>query len=1042
MVPTGLNASARTLTANRSLPTGVTLIVMQGAPIIINSGVRFTIYGTIQDCNYQIFDDQNTYTYGYITLTPSDIGSSTFTNGQPIVINKTGHGFRDGEFILVASVSNCPLTGQHWYVSKIDDNSFSVKNTSGIIVNGNGTPLYANDTIIQHEAWGVKFLATSQSFVRPEWWGATANDVLGNQTINNTAFNHAIHNSLYTRYGGYDISTHIAVQLSSGCYYVNGTLYFMSGTVLRGAAMGWTNQLAYGSLIMATATAATQRFIYINSAAGCQIYDLTISGNANYQYGIEISTSGGAKSNNTRISRIHIGGFAAWAIYADVYGMMTYIDNIEANPISNGGGVHLYADSKIAHSRITGPDSYTNDTSVGIWASCTMVQNCIIEVCNTCLALDNGPNHVQGNWMRQCVNGISSTSTGYAQATIIGNQIGGQTSIYTPSKPLYRCLIIGNLISGNVGFDTQGFTDSVITGNDLTYNGKCIFNVSSIYANGPGQFYNNIGIDVSATPYLLTHPTIPYGAMALSADKFTTNNTVATNYLQFFSSLAVGRKLEITLGDTNTTFSQFATRQSGQTQAIYAYTPAAGWSTNNYSSSTFKVFSSPAAVGDCLYVGNTLPLVGIKFWINTTSIGNTIVTEYYDGYEWVPLTVSMTNLFDKPGYQSCTWYPPPKSNFLLYPSVVTVDATAKTFTLASATDSWLQVPFPLHVGDYIITSGFSAAGIIRKLAGTPTAGGTGYSVGDVLTITTGSGNATVRVDAVSGGVVKAVSLVSAGTAYSVGNGQATAYGGTGTGCTVNILSSGSNGKFQVTAVTNNVLSVSGATNLVNESKNGTSFIGAGWKAEPTFTSYGLPWGNSDGYTNCYFMRFRVTVAGGGQCTIGDGSKPPQYSYLYLSNGDFGPTTDIAKKETIVLREQNGVFVEQERTTVAKPGTLFTSLGIAAGTTAGKMKSTAVGWLTINGVTYQKAITDNLWSLTALATGSGEYCKVALCLDISGTASVVKGNVAASQAAAVIPAVSKSVVICGVVELGPNYAGGALGSNAFYDTPGMIPSQII
>lgn len=80
----------------------------------------------------------------------------------------------------------------------------------------------------------------------------------------------------------------------------------------------------------------------------------------------------------------------------------------------------------------------------------------------------------------------------------------------------------------------------------------------------------------------------------------------------------------------------------------------------------------------------------------------------------------------------------------------------------------------------------NAAGVISTLNATPTAGGTGYAVGNTLTVTTGGGNATLRVDAIGGGgAVTSVSIVFPGTGYSTGAGQATS-GGAGTGCTVNI----------------------------------------------------------------------------------------------------------------------------------------------------------------------------------------------------------------------------------------------------------------
>ena len=72
------------------------------------------------------------------------------------------------------------------------------------------------------------------------------------------------------------------------------------------------------------------------------------------------------------------------------------------------------------------------------------------------------------------------------------------------------------------------------------------------------------------------------------------------------------------------------------------------------------------------------------------------------------------------------------------------------------------------------------------------AAGTGYAVNDTGTITTGGGNATYKITAVSGGAVTTFTITAPGTGYSTGNGQATATGGaqpgSGSGFTVNIVS--------------------------------------------------------------------------------------------------------------------------------------------------------------------------------------------------------------------------------------------------------------
>lgn len=91
-----------------------------------------------------------------------------------------------------------------------------------------------------------------------------------------------------------------------------------------------------------------------------------------------------------------------------------------------------------------------------------------------------------------------------------------------------------------------------------------------------------------------------------------------------------------------------------------------------------------------------------------------------------------------------------------------------------------------------ITSGARIASGITAINPVPTAGGSGYFIGDVLTCNVGGTGAQVRVTNISaGGIVTQIQLAHAGTAtgYTVGTGRATT-GGSGTGCTIEITSVG------------------------------------------------------------------------------------------------------------------------------------------------------------------------------------------------------------------------------------------------------------
>lgn len=105
----------------------------------------------------------------------------------------------------------------------------------------------------------------------------------------------------------------------------------------------------------------------------------------------------------------------------------------------------------------------------------------------------------------------------------------------------------------------------------------------------------------------------------------------------------------------------------------------------------------------------------------------------------------------------------------------------------SASEKW--TPFG-------VTSGAIIANGVRAINTTPTAGGTGYAIGDVAVCNVGGTGAQVRVTSISpGGIVTGIELIHSGTAtgFTVGTGRATTQTGglgTGSGLTIEITSVG------------------------------------------------------------------------------------------------------------------------------------------------------------------------------------------------------------------------------------------------------------
>jgi hypothetical protein len=131
-----------------------------------------------------------------------------------------------------------------------------------------------------------------------------------------------------------------------------------------------------------------------------------------------------------------------------------------------------------------------------------------------------------------------------------------------------------------------------------------------------------------------------------------------------------------------------------------------------------------------------------------------------------------------------------------------------------------------------VTSAARVTNGIISINTTPTAAGTGYTVGDLLTVSGGS-LGRVRVDSINpiNGAVLSISIYSAGSGYSVGSGIATTViASGGTGCTI-----------QITSTTGTIGSITTATNhdlIMGESITFKGATEAAWNT--TYTVIGIP----------------------------------------------------------------------------------------------------------------------------------------------------------------------------------------------------------
>jgi hypothetical protein len=148
---------------------------------------------------------------------------------------------------------------------------------------------------------------------------------------------------------------------------------------------------------------------------------------------------------------------------------------------------------------------------------------------------------------------------------------------------------------------------------------------------------------------------------------------------------------------------------------------------------------------------------------------------------------------------------------------------------------------------FALTSITRTAGSITVLNATPTAGGSGYNIDDILTITTGGTTGTARVTAVSStGAVTAVSLETCGTNYTTGTAKATTVvPAGGTLCTLDITTVDFT-EYAVTPIAHNFtlgdsVTMSGANGTGASKFNGTyTIIGVPTTLAFSYCSVGDP----------------------------------------------------------------------------------------------------------------------------------------------------------------------------------------------------------
>ncbi len=521
---------------------------------------------------------------------------------------------------------------------------------------------------------GVKFAkGCGLQFVRPEWWGAVSDGSTSAATGNKLAIQKAIDAS-----GNWSVP----VQLPAGQCYVDGTIYYRSGTKLYG--VGSPDSL-YTTTNGSSIRLKQNANVNLLSSAGASLYDVELK-DITFICDSQTSTSvnafyaeDGVDMRFFEIRNCKFISFPNWAIYWGQVGQAKIKDCF----IAGGNGIRFNG----FNSWLTGNEIIVgNGAHVGV-------------------RLCGGTSHILNNIIYgnagQGGGRIGMQAGGADTCEILNNwlsdlEIGLDAGDYAGAGPLVRCRVRDNLIYGctTKGFNLLNSSANLIEGNTFkqnpglaiyaTYADDTLVEKNTFFSNSGGNIVqeqaetlvipstymlcqNNFGID------------LPYGSPAKTAaadfaslatgdfpavytgKRFKTANVGSTGITGLLGG-SNGKEITLTIAESNSTLQKW-----GEATYIYTYdTSANTWSANNASNPTAPYFPSSPADNDALYIGlGNIRFCGLKLNIGTqfAAAAVTFNWEYWNGSTWAALTgVSNPNVLKTgSGEQTIYWNPVPNS---------------------------------------------------------------------------------------------------------------------------------------------------------------------------------------------------------------------------------------------------------------------------------------------------------------------------------------------------------------------------------------------
>jgi parallel beta-helix repeat protein len=432
---------------------------------------------------------------------------------------------------------------------------------------------------------GVKFVHASITQVRPEWWGANADNNPASSSANVPAMERAMWSPAPT---GNVMETGIPVEFRTGTYYIDRAIKLPLNTYLDGD--GDSHDPANAATIRLKDNSNTNMIEWengVNNNAGkVEIYNLR------FVAGSQTSKVDGIHMSAGHVRRCAFTGFNDYALHMYSSGESWIEDNViensyngiyfenlwdgwaRNNTISVYGeyGANLFS---YAHT-FTGNDISGNNKTT----------NCLYLKYSEGALLNN-------NHLHNCMYGLRMGNGGIITGNIIENNLSHGIFVGKESdsdnaayygfagSPIMR----GNIIRNNGGYGIKFYKTLV---------GGGIVEENNISGNALGPFYfsdvvvgtdpwsdrrytlikNNTGVDDSQANYPALAQNSPIPSVGKS-EGWKTSNTSATSIIDF-TDAPWGKEINIRFGDSNTTL-KFFNNKGPELVANGDFSSSSGW---------------------------------------------------------------------------------------------------------------------------------------------------------------------------------------------------------------------------------------------------------------------------------------------------------------------------------------------------------------------------------------------------------------------------------------------------------------------------------